>query len=335
MKQKLNKYKVHLLVVLSTIFALVMNVLAIALPLNNRSTQEISDSFQVFFVPAGYVFSIWSVIYTGLIAFTIYQITKGRHNEILRKIRIPVILSSIFNGVWIIFWHYGLLELATLTMLLLLLTLIYIYSKLPYWKSKMGKLFRASVALTFSLYLGWISVATIANITVQLYALGWNGLGLGGEYWAALLCLVAADLAINLLWIRRDYPYALVIIWAVFGIYVKFTNTPALAVTAIVAVGLTGLTTLFFLYKELISAIKKSIAKRSEEKDKNEIIIIQGQNTEVSKDLVTNTSVITSTENIVEVNDASLEKTEAESTDTKQVENVETEIKPEQTKSEA
>lgn len=259
LKPLFKKYSMQIAVVVSTVFALLMNFLANALPLNGRTTQTISDSFKVFFVPAGYVFSIWGLIYIGLVAFTIYQFTqRGLNDERLNRLRIPVILSSILNGIWIVWWHFGLLELATITMVVLLLTLIYIYSQIPHWNEPMGRVFRFTTALPFSMYIGWISVATIANITVQLYALGWSGLGLGGEYWAGLLCLVAADLAINIMWIRRDYVYASVIIWSLIGIYVKFANTPALAITAIIAVGLIGLTALYFLYRQLIAWLKRN-----------------------------------------------------------------------------
>jgi len=258
MKEFIKSHRIHLVVLVSTVFALVMNLLAIALPLNGRSTQAISDSFRVFFVPAGYVFSIWSVIYTAIIIFAIYQILpRGRKDIRLNRLRLPFILSNLLNGIWIIWWHYGIVELSSITMLLLLGTLIYIYGQIPYWSDTMGRIFRWTTAFAFSLYLGWISVATIANLTVQLYILGWNGLGLGGEYWAGLLCLVAANLAINLLWIRRDYIYASVIIWSLIGIFIKFSNIPALAITAVAAVGLIVLFVLYFLYKELSGWLKR------------------------------------------------------------------------------
>lgn len=295
LKPLLKQYSMQIAVVVSTVFALVMNFLAITLPLNGRSTQAISDSFKVFFVPAGYVFSIWGIIYMGLIAFAIYQFSPwGMKDERLKKLRLPVILSSVFNGIWIVWWHFGLLELATITMLLLLGTLIYIYGQIPYWNERMGRVFRFTTALPFSIYIGWISVATIANITVQLYSLGWSGLGLGGEYWAGLLCLVAADLAINIMWIRRDYVYAAVIVWSVIGIYVKFANTPALAITAIIAVGLIGLTALYFLYRQLIAWLKRN--NKVEVKDSEETSIQTKSDSENTISTTTPADLVIATE---------------------------------------
>lgn len=267
----LKRLTPHILVIASTLFALVMNMLAIALPLNGLSTQELADAYPVYFIPANYVFLIWTVIYVGLILFSIYQILpRGQRDERINKIRTAVIISNVLNGLWIVWWHYQLLPLSTVTIFALLVTLIYIYSRLPFWKDSVGKIFRVTTLLTFSIYLGWLSVATISNTSVQLYALNWTGLGIAGEYWAALMCLVAADLAINLIWIRRDYPYALVIIWAVVGIFVKFSNAPALAVTALIAASLVTISVLFALYRQIIRRVRKQLATNKAEERKVE-----------------------------------------------------------------
>ena len=114
----------QLAVIITTVFTLIVNGLANALPLNGRGTGEISDSFNVIFVPAGYVFSIWGVIYLGLLAYSIYHsLPSQRTNPLLRKTGWLVALSSIFNGAWIFFWHYGQYTLTIFIMLGLLVTL--------------------------------------------------------------------------------------------------------------------------------------------------------------------------------------------------------------------
>jgi benzodiazapine receptor len=252
---------IKILVVVSTIFALSSNILAITLPLNNRTTQAISDTYPILFTPANYVFSIWGIIYIGLIAFSLFQLfAKSHHGEVGNRVRVAFILSNLANGLWIVWWHYDQLILSAVTMLVLLGSLIYLYSQLPAWKTKQHPLYRLCITLPISIYLGWISVATIANISVLLYALGWDGLRISGDYWAGFLCLIAADLAVNFLWVRRDYPFAAVIVWALIGILVKQGSAQPLAILATVSLALVLFMTVGLL---LISSRKWLIAYRA------------------------------------------------------------------------
>ena len=116
---------------LSVILALTVNVLASALPLNGQNTGEISDRFQVFFVPAGYVFAIWFLIFVGWIAFAIFQFLPAqKENSRLRNLGYWFALSGVFNAAWLFCWHYNLFGLSVLVMLALLGTLIVSYLKL-------------------------------------------------------------------------------------------------------------------------------------------------------------------------------------------------------------
>ena len=116
---------------LSVVIALTVNILASTLPLNGQNTGEISDRFEVYFVPAGYVFAIWGIIYIGWIAFAIYQFGSAqKESPRLRNLGYLFALSGIFNAAWLFTWHYNIFGLSVLVMLTLLGLLIASYLKL-------------------------------------------------------------------------------------------------------------------------------------------------------------------------------------------------------------
>jgi hypothetical protein len=229
-----------------------VNTLANVLPINGVTTGEISDSFPVLFTPAGYVFSIWGVIYILLLGFTVYQaLPAQRDNPRLERVRGWYILSNILNGAWIFFWHYGLFPITVLVMLGLLVSLIVIYLRLETGKRKATRQERIFESLPFSVYLGWISVATIANFSVAFYDLGWNGGGISPVAWTVLVLLVAAGLGTAMILLRRDFAYALVLIWAFAGIVVNQAEIRLVAFSA----GLTALILAILLAVNLFRVI--------------------------------------------------------------------------------
>src|SRR5512141_1923730 len=164
---------------LSVILALTVNVLASVLPLNGQNTGEISDRFRVYFVPAGYVFSIWGIIYIGWIAFTIFHfLPSQKENPRLRRLGYLFAISNVLNAAWLFCWHYNLFGLSVLVMLGLLGLLIASYRALNVQQTVASTAEKWCVDYPFSTYLGWISVATIANITDYLYFIGWDGFGI-------------------------------------------------------------------------------------------------------------------------------------------------------------
>ncbi|HMB21934.1 MAG TPA: tryptophan-rich sensory protein, partial [Anaerolineales bacterium] len=164
---------------LSVLLALTVNILAVTLPLNGQDTGEISDRFKVYFVPAGYVFSIWSVIYLGWLAFTVFQfLPSQKENPRLRRLGYLFALSNLFNAAWLFCWHYNRFGLSVLVMLTLLGLLISSYLRLDVNRSSVSRGEYWSVDVLFSVYLGWITVATVANITSWLYYINWDGFGI-------------------------------------------------------------------------------------------------------------------------------------------------------------
>ena len=220
----------QMLNVLAVIATIAVNGLANALPLNGLNTGEISDRFQVFFVPAGYVFSIWGLIYLGLIAFAIYQaLPAQRANPRLMRIDIPFVLSCLANIVWLFLWHYLQFPLTLLVMLFLLGSLITIYLRLDIGRVRVSPGERWCVHLPFSVYLGWVTVATIANATDVLDYLGWGGWGIPPQVWAVVMLVVATGLTLWMSLTRRDTAFLLVIVWAFIGIAIKQAGAPLVA----------------------------------------------------------------------------------------------------------
>ena len=216
---------------LGLLIMLVMNFLAVGLPLNNLSTKEISDSFNVYFVPAGYVFSIWGVIYLTQIWFIYSLFTNKKTATFVNKVWLIYLLSSVANALWLFFWHYQIFIWTVPLMLMLLISLAMIHQ--IYVQSKLQL---ASIKIPTGIYLGWVSVATIANITSVLSYYNWDGLGLSPQLWSAILLLIAGVLGVVMLRQHKDYAFALVIIWSVIGVAVKFPTELMIVVAAMMSV---------------------------------------------------------------------------------------------------
>ena len=224
----------------------VMNYLANALPLNNRTTGELSDSFPNLFVPAGITFSIWGVIYLLLLIYCIVQFT-GSNQEVIADIGGFFGISCILNALWIVFWHYGKLPASLIVMLGLLISLIYInlYIKvLPF----------GFIKAAFGIYLGWICIATIANVTALLVMSGWNGFGISEEAWTIVMISVGTLLA-SLTLFRLLNPFiGLSVIWAFTGIIIKRSEDyRSIVITASIAIAIVTIVTIYGFFRKSIS----------------------------------------------------------------------------------
>ena len=211
------------MVVAATLVMITVNALANILPINGLNTGAVSDQFKVYFVPAGYVFSIWGLIYAAVIAYTIYQALASKKEDTdLRKIGWWYVIGSLANSVWIFLWHYQLFSLTLVMMFLLLASLIIIYIRSGIGRKKASPGKRLCVYLPFSLYLGWITVATIANVTDVLHFVGWNGFGLDPKLWAVIMLAAGVVIAALMAFTRRDLVFLAVLVWAFIGIGAKF-----------------------------------------------------------------------------------------------------------------
>ena len=217
---------------------IVMNYLANTLPLNGKTTGDISNAWPNLFTPAGVTFSIWGIIYILLVIFCVIQFTTS-YQVAITRVGWLFGLSCVFNSLWIVAWHYERLPLSLILMAGLLICLIWnnIFIKdLPDGFIKAG----------FGVYLGWICIATIANITVLLVSNGWQGFGLSEQNWAIIMIVVGAVIISLTIW-RMSNPYiGLAVVWAFAGIMIKrqddyraiFMTAAAAAVLVAVVAGL-------------------------------------------------------------------------------------------------
>jgi len=222
---------------------IVMNYLANALPLNNKNTGELSDSFPNLFVPAGLTFSIWGVIYLLLLAYCVVQF-RGADREGISDISWLFGATCVLNALWIVFWHYGKLPLSLLVMLGLLISLAYInilIRNLPYGILK----------ATFGIYLGWICIATIANVTALLVNAGWNGFNISQETWTIVM-IFAGTLIVGLSVYRLNNPFiGLSVIWAFIGIAIKRQDDyRSILVSALIALLLIAMVTIWGFFRK-------------------------------------------------------------------------------------
>lgn len=233
----------QLVVVLVVVATIAINILANALPFNGLNTGEISDRFNVYFVPAGYVFSIWGLIYIGLLAYAIYQaLPAQRMNPRLQAIWGWVVLGCLANSTWMFLWHYEQFIGTLGAMLILLATLISVYLRLGIRRESVTVAETWSVRIPFSVYLGWITVATIANVSDVLDYVSWNAFGISDEIWMVIILATVLIISTLMSFSRRDIPFTAVILWALAGIAVKFPSAGLVTTATWICFGLVALT---------------------------------------------------------------------------------------------
>ena len=221
-----------------------MNILAFALTvlvnglagsttiLGGKLTSEISDANPTLITPAGYVFSIWGVIYILLGIFVIYQaLPSQKGKDYQEKIGWLFVLSSLLNIAWLFLWQFEYLSLSVVLMFLLLATLIAIYLRLNIGKSIVSLREKLAVHVPFSVYLGWITIASIANVATTLVSVNWDGFGISQETWALLIVIIALLITLLVLATRKDVAYGFVVIWALLGIAVKQSGNQNIVTT--------------------------------------------------------------------------------------------------------
>jgi translocator protein len=245
----------QIITVFAVVATILVNALANILPFNGQQTGAISDRFAIYFVPAGYVFSIWGLIYLGLIAYAVFQaLPAQRENPRLRSIGGLFALASVANIVWIFLWHYEVFPATLAVMLVLLGSLIAIYLRLGTGRTQVSRAETWMVRVPFSVYLGWITVATVANATQLLYFLGWNGGAIGPEIWTVIMLAVAVVLAWLMAITRRDVAYLLVLVWAFIGIATKHAATPVVSNAAWIATALVAAAVVW----SIVAGLRKS-----------------------------------------------------------------------------
>jgi len=228
---------------LAFVVMVAMNYLANALPINGKTTGQLSDLYPNLFTPAGITFSIWGIIYFLVLVFVIVQLMTG-NQRLVAAIGWAFVISSVFNALWIVAWHYERTGLSVLIMLGLLASLIYINQQLSAMPFSITK-------LAFGIYLGWICIATIANVTALLVSINWGGFGISAEVWTILLIAVGAMITIITMNSLNNPYLALAVIWAFAGIIIKRqADYQSIVITAVAGMLLVALfAVLLFLRK--------------------------------------------------------------------------------------
>ncbi|MBF7096404.1 tryptophan-rich sensory protein [Alkalibacter mobilis] len=244
---------------LGLILVLVVNALANILPINGFNTGEISDFYPNLFTPSGYVFSIWGLIYFFLIVFVVYGYDFfGRKSDkkVVENIGWLFLISCVLNAAWLVLWHYLYVEYSLVVMILLLLVLLLIYDKIHsnIFADPNNKFF---VGIPFSLYTGWITVATIANVTALLVHLEWSGFGLSEELWTILILMVATFIIGTFVVQKNDIVYGAVYIWTLSGIIYKHQFQFEFAYPGVVVASYASVAVIFVLFLLNIRKRKK------------------------------------------------------------------------------
>lgn len=253
-KEFMNTKIIKILTVVAYAVMVAVNYMAVLFPLGGRSTGEISDNYPNLFAPAGYAFSIWGIIYILLGIYVVYQLWLEK-NELAERVNRTFIINAILNASWLFAWHYDLIWLSVIIMAGLLFSLIKISDILRpnLLVSKEGWLIR----LPFSIYFGWITVATIANVIVFLVYIGWNGTGILEILLTVTALLSGAFIGSWRMLRDRFVPYGLVLIWGYGAILAKHISDSGFARQYPVIIGTVILSLLIFIGTTVFIIIKK------------------------------------------------------------------------------
>lgn len=212
-----------------------INVLANVAPINGLSIGAISNTFfkEVLITPANYAFAIWGVIYLGLITFGVYQaLPAQQQNPNLRRMGFLLVVASLAQIAWVFLFQYRLFALSLVAMIGILLPLIGVYLRLEIGKRRVSSKEKWFVHIPLSIYLAWISVATIVNVALTLYSLAWSGWGISPQVWSASALIAGAAIAATVSIMRSDIAFTLVIVWAFVAIAVRQAAQPLIAIAA-------------------------------------------------------------------------------------------------------
>ncbi len=232
MELKKSSNVLNIIVAGTFLLMILLNVLANLLPLNGITTAQVSDSYPNLFAPAGITFAIWGVIYLLLAVYVAYQLgwiksKAERYQPLLDKTGILFSVSSIANAAWIICWHYNFITASVALMVVILGCLIGV--SLILHKSELTQTEKLTVRLPFSVYFGWITIASIANITTLLVSMNWNGFGIPKQIWTVTVLAVGVAIGVIAIVRDRDFAYGVVLIWAYIGIFIKHTSVTGFA----------------------------------------------------------------------------------------------------------
>lgn len=214
---------------LSVLLVIGVNYISQAVRLNDTTIGEVSNTYDNLFTPASYAFSIWGLIFLGLLAFAIFQIHRAyftrSSTEFISQIGYWFCLANILNSAWVIAFVYDYMGLSVLIMLGILFSLIRIILNTNMERWDAPKELIAFVWWPICLYSGWIAVATIANISAFLTKINWNGGTFSEETWTLIMIISATAINVMVIWKRNMREFTAVGIWALFAIFMRHVGS--------------------------------------------------------------------------------------------------------------
>ena len=216
-----------------------VNTLSNIFPIDGNTVADLANGplGGVLITPANYAFIIWGVIYIGLIIYAWYQ-SRPRHRAqlLIKRLNVCLIVACVAQMGWIYLFTLQLYWLSVVAMVVILLALIVAYSELEDGQHRPERHRKRRVDGPISIYLAWISVATVVNVASAFYASGAQELGLSGAVWTAIMIVVANLIAAVAIVQRHDLPFALVFIWADVAIAQRHQDMPVIWVSALMMV---------------------------------------------------------------------------------------------------
>lgn len=231
----MGQRSLSIVVAAATAAVIIVNVMATTGSINGIETGAVSDKYPTLITPAGYAFSIWSIIYLGLIVFSVIQLFRGQLDRYAR-IRGLYILTCILNIAWIVFWHYEMMGVCLALILGLAITLLVMIGRLKDMSGAGSLLWSRA---TFGLYAGWVTAASFVNFVIFLVAQGTVPAGAEGGrtvWFSAVLLLAAAAVGVLVRVKLANYLYPLAIAWALTAIAVKQSGNTIIVIAAALGV---------------------------------------------------------------------------------------------------
>ncbi len=261
MEKTKNPLWIKLTTLITFLAMITVNALANILPIAGIGTGAVSDSYPNLFAPAPITFAIWGLIYLLLALYTLYQFGVFNKDQDLSnvsmvvKISILFAISSVVNTAWIFSWHYKLIGLSLILMTAILVLLILINLEIK--KRDISKKEELFIKVPFSIYFGWITVASIANVVTFLVSVGWNGFGLSEAVWAVIIIAVGAVVGLIAILTYRAFFYGLVLIWAYAGIIIKHLSSSGFNGEYTAVIVTTAISIALFIAAQVMLLVKK------------------------------------------------------------------------------
>ena len=216
----------------AVVLLIVLNYLSTSIPFGGQTVAQVSNEFKTLVTPAGYAFSIWGVIYLALLVFAVFQLNKGKSIRFFKLVFPYFLVNVVSNVLWLIAFQHELLGLSVLIMLITLGTLIVIFTYFYRLRKALSTTHQYFFQVPFSLYFGWISIATIVNISAYLHSLELPVFENSPELFSMIILIAGAILGLYILVAKKDYIYAIVMVWAYMAIWAQHSDADLVNNTA-------------------------------------------------------------------------------------------------------